>query len=241
GRAYRASSAGTPRARAAGAAGSRRRASPSSLPSLAALASPANPRCSARRARPSRRICGIRARAMSVDLVSALRDRVREAIRQAFGDEAAAVDPAIHRSAHADYQADAALALARPLKRSPRGVATALVARLPPDDLIAEAVLSGPGFVNLTVNAEHLGRELRRMLVGDRLGVAPAERPETVVVDYSAPNVAKEMHVGHLRSTIIGDAIVRLLEFEGHHVIRQNHVGDWGTPFGMLIEHLVDE
>jgi arginyl-tRNA synthetase len=178
---------------------------------------------------------------MSVDLLPALRRRVGDAIRDAYGDEAAAVDPAIHRSAHADYQADAALALARMQKRSPRDVATTLARHLPPDDVIAEAVVSGPGFLNLTLRAGHVAAELGRMLADVRLGVSPASPLETVVVDYSAPNVAKEMHVGHLRSTIIGDAIVRLLEFQGHRVIRQNHVGDWGTPFGMLIEHLLDE
>jgi arginyl-tRNA synthetase len=181
------------------------------------------------------------AEAMSVDLVPVLRQRVRDAIDRTFGEEHGAVDPAIHRSAHADYQADVALALARPLRRSPRDVAAALVEQLPPDDLIAEAAVSGPGFINLTIRDEHLDAALGRMLADDRVGVPPADRPETVVVDYSAPNVAKEMLVHHLRSTIIGDAIVRLLDFEGHRVIRQNHVGDWGTPFGMLIEHLLDE
>jgi arginyl-tRNA synthetase len=180
------------------------------------------------------------ARAMPVDLLPALRRRVRDAIRDAFGDAAAAVDPAIHRSAHADYQADAALALARMLEQSPRDVATALAQRLPPDDVIADTAVSGAGFLNLTLRAEHVAAELGRMLADPRLGVLPASPPETVVVDYSAPNVAKEMHVGHLRSTIIGDALVRLLEFQGHRVIRQNHVGDWGTPFGLLIEHLLD-
>jgi arginyl-tRNA synthetase len=178
---------------------------------------------------------------MPVDVLPALRRRVEDAIRDAFGDAAAAVDPAIHRSTHADYQADAALALARVVKQSPRAVATALAQRLQPDDVIAEAVVSGPAFLNLTLRAEYLAAELGRMLADPQLGIPPASPPETVVVDYSAPNVAKEMHVGHLRSTIIGDAIVRLLEFEGHRVIRQNHVGDWGTPFGMLIEHLLDE
>ena len=181
------------------------------------------------------------AKAMRVDLVPALHQRVRDAIDRTFAVEGAGIDPAIHRSDHADYQADVALALARPLRKSPREVATALVERLAPDDVIAEAVVSGPGFINLIVRAEHLDAELGRMLADDRLGVPPAERPDTVVVDYSAPNVAKEMLVHHLRSTIIGDAIVRLLEFEGHRVVRQNHVGDWGTPFGMLIEHLLDE
>ncbi len=176
-----------------------------------------------------------------VDLVPALRERVAAAVRAAFGAEAASADPAVHRSAHADYQADVALALARPLERSPRDVATALLAHLPADDVVADAVVSGPGFLNLTIRAEHLGHGLDRMLADERLAVPAAAPPETVVVDYSAPNVAKEMHVGHLRSTIIGDAIVRLLDFEGHRVVRQNHVGDWGTPFGMLIEHLLDE
>jgi arginyl-tRNA synthetase len=176
-----------------------------------------------------------------VDLVQTLRERVAAAARAAFGAEAASADPAVHRSDHADYQADVALALARAVKRSPRDVATALLAHLPADDVVAEAVVSGPGFVNLTIRAEHLGRGLDHMLADERLAVPVVSPPETVVVDYSAPNVAKEMHVGHLRSTIIGDAIVRLLEFEGHRVVRQNHVGDWGTPFGMLIEHLLDE
>jgi arginyl-tRNA synthetase len=179
--------------------------------------------------------------AMRVDLLPALRQRLRDAIGQVFGDAGDGVDPAIHRSAHADYQADAALALARPLRRSPRDVAAALVERLPADDVIAAAAVSGPGFINLTLRAEHLDAQLGRMLADDRLGVAQAEHAETVVVDYSAPNVAKEMLVHHLRSTIIGDAIVRLLDFAGDRVIRQNHVGDWGTPFGMLIEHLLDE
>jgi arginyl-tRNA synthetase len=181
------------------------------------------------------------AEAMSVDLVPSLRQRVRDALVRTFGEGHGEADPAIHRSAHADFQADVALALARPLRRTPRDVAAALVEQLPPDDVIAEAAVSGPGFINLTIRNEHLDAALGRMLAGDRLGVSPAERPETVVVDYSAPNVAKEMLVHHLRSTIIGDAIVRLLDFEGHRVIRQNHVGDWGTPFGMLIEHLLDE
>src|SRR5262249_12061388 len=177
------------------------------------------------------------ARWTMVDLVPALRERVATAVRAAFGAGAAPTGPAVHRSDHADYQADVALALARRLRRSPRDVATALVAQLLADDLVAEAAVSGAGFVNLTIRAAYLGQALDRMLADEE----HAPPRETVVVDYSAPNVAKEMHVGHLRSTIIGDAIARLLEFEGDRVIRQNHVGDWGTPFGMLIEHLLDE
>jgi arginyl-tRNA synthetase len=166
---------------------------------------------------------------------------LQAAVRAAFGDEAAAADPAVHRSAHADYQADLALALARKLGRNPREVATAVVERLAPNQAIASAAVSGPGFINLTLRPEYLAGALHGMLADERLGIARAGAGETVVIDYSAPNVAKAMHVGHLRSTIIGDAIARLLELTGGRVIRQNHIGDWGTPFGMLIEHLVDD
>jgi arginyl-tRNA synthetase len=176
-----------------------------------------------------------------VDPLVPLRARVQAAVRAAFGDEGVDADAMLHRSAHADYQADVALALAKRLKRNPRDVAGAIAAALPTDQVIAAAAVSGPGFINLTLQPDFLAGELQRMLADARLGSPAAAQPQTVVVDYSAPNVAKEMHVGHLRPTIIGDALVRLLEFQGHRVIRQNHIGDWGTPFGMLIEHLLDE
>ncbi|BFU46294.1 arginine--tRNA ligase [Krasilnikovia sp. MM14-A1004] len=149
------------------------------------------------------------------------------------------VDPAVRRSQHADFQSGAALPLARRLGRAPREIAAEAVARA---DLagVADAEVSGPGFVNLTV-ADELIADLANAVAADpRLGVPVTGKPETVVVDYSAPNVAKEMHVGNLRSTVIGDAAARLLEWQGNTVIRANHLGDWGTPFGMLIEHLVD-
>ncbi|MDZ4694499.1 MAG: arginine--tRNA ligase [Deltaproteobacteria bacterium] len=170
-----------------------------------------------------------------------LRQRFSTALAAAFGAEEAQTDPAIHRSQHADYQADVALALARRLKRNPREVATTLLAHLPVDDVIAHAEASGPGFINLRLQPAFLDGAVRALAGDPRLGVPLAPRPDTVVIDYSAPNVAKEMHVGHLRSTIIGDVIARLLEFAGHKVIRQNHIGDWGTPFGMLIEHMQDQ
>ena len=176
-----------------------------------------------------------------IDPQTPLRQRIAAAVAAAFGDEAAEQDAAIHRSAHADYQADVALALARRLKKSPRDVATALVAHLPADDVIASTAVSGPGFINITLQATAIEERLVRMLGDARLCVPLASPPYTVVIDYSAPNVAKEMHVGHLRSTVIGDCIARLLAFQGHHVVRQNHIGDWGTPFGMLIEYLLDE
>jgi arginyl-tRNA synthetase len=125
--------------------------------------------------------------------------------------------------------------------RAPRQIAEALLEKLETGGVVARAEIAGPGFVNITLGNDFLARELRAVASDPRLGIPVAETPETVVVDYSSPNLAKEMHVGHLRSTILGDAIVRVLEARGHRVIRQNHLGDWGTPFGMLIEHLIDE
>ena len=179
-----------------------------------------------------------------------LRDRLGRAFEAVAGKP---IDPAVQRSQHADYQSNAALGLARQLKASPREaspreanpreanpreIAAQVLAAAALDDL-CEAEISGPGFINLTIANRVLGRMLGEMQADERLGI-PLAHPETVVVDYSAPNAAKEMHVGHLRSTIIGDAAVRVLEWLGHRVIRQNHLGDWGTPFGMLIEHLLD-
>ncbi|RZU52719.1 arginyl-tRNA synthetase [Krasilnikovia cinnamomea] len=171
-----------------------------------------------------------------MNLEALLSDRLAAAFAAVAGGD---VDPAVRRSQHADFQSGAALPLARRLGRAPREIAAEAVARA---DLagVAVAEVSGPGFVNLTV-ADELIADLTNTVAADpRLGVPVTAKPETVVVDYSSPNVAKEMHVGHLRSTVIGDAAARLLEWQGHTVIRANHLGDWGTPFGMLIEHLVD-
>ncbi|MEV4808762.1 arginine--tRNA ligase [Micromonospora avicenniae] len=150
------------------------------------------------------------------------------------------VDPVVRRSQRADFQSDAALALARRLGRPPRAIAAEVLRYAELTDLCSAVEISGPGFVNLTVADEALAGLVSALAASPRLGVPVVASPETVVVDYSAPNVAKEMHVGHLRSTVIGDAAARLLEWLGHRVLRANHLGDWGTPFGMLIEHLVD-
>ncbi len=166
-----------------------------------------------------------------------LRQRLAPAFEAVAGSP---VDPVLRRSQHSDFQADGALALARRLGRSPREVAAQVVEQAHLDDLCASVEVAGPGFVNLTVKDELLAALLEQIDEDERLGIAPTGTPEVVTVDYSAPNVAKEMHVGHLRSTVIGDAIVRLLEWLGHDVRRFNHLGDWGTPFGMLIEHLLD-
>jgi arginyl-tRNA synthetase len=146
----------------------------------------------------------------------------------------------IRPSSFADFQANVALPLGKRLGRPPREVAAELASRLEVSDVCEPPEVSGPGFINFRLRDEWIAVQASRMLHDPRLGLEPAARPQTVVVEYSSPNIAKEMHVGHLRTTIVGDAIARVLEFAGHHVIRDNHVGDWGTPFGMLIEHLLD-
>ncbi len=174
------------------------------------------------------------------DPLLTLAPRLSAAIAAAFGPELAGFDPALRRSDRADYQANAAMALAKRLGKKPREVAEAIVAHLDVADVCEGVAIAGPGFINLDVRPGYLAREIAATGADERLGLARAARPEVVVIDYSAPNVAKEMHVGHLRSTILGDCLARVLEALGHRVIRQNHLGDWGTPFGMLIEHLVD-
>lgn len=173
------------------------------------------------------------------DPALALRPVFQSALTKAFGVEHAQDDPQLRPSKHADFQANCALSLAKNLKRSPRDVAAAILAEIPGEGMIERAEVSGPGFINLWLTREHLSQALKNSYAD--LGLIPTENPETVVIDYSSPNLAKEMHVGHLRSTIIGDALGRVLHALGHRVIRQNHVGDWGTPFGMLIEHMLDQ
>jgi arginyl-tRNA synthetase len=173
--------------------------------------------------------------------VHSLNQLLSDRLAPAFAELAGApVDPAIRVSERADFQADGALALGRRLGRSPRQLAMDIAERAQLADLCSKVEPSGPGFINLTIADGVLERLLTEMATDGHLGVELPNRPETVVVDYSAPNAAKEMHVGHLRSTILGDAAVRLLEWVGHRVVRHNHLGDWGTPFGMLIEHLLD-
>ncbi|MGZ4490848.1 MAG: arginine--tRNA ligase [Nocardioidaceae bacterium] len=168
-----------------------------------------------------------------------LAPRFAAALAAAFGPEYAAEDPVIRPSQFADLQANVALPLAKRLGEKPRDVAARLVEQLRVDDLCAPPQISGPGFVNLTLRPEWLAGQVQALLADPRLGV-PTQEPLIVPVDYSAPNIAKEMHVGHLRTTVVGDALARTLEHLGHTVVRQNHVGDWGTGFGMLLEHLLD-
>ena len=171
----------------------------------------------------------------------ALHTSLTVAIEHALGH--AGVDPLLapSRQPGVDLQANFAMKLAKHLGRKPRQVAEQVTAALGNvDGLLAAVEVSGPGFLNLTFAPGPLAAWATAALNDPRLGMPVAAEPETVVVDYSAPNVAKEMHVGHLRSTVIGDALVRALEFEGRTVIRANHLGDWGTQFGMLTQHMLD-
>ncbi|EBX6508145.1 arginine--tRNA ligase [Salmonella enterica subsp. enterica serovar Redlands] len=149
-------------------------------------------------------------------------------------------EPQVRQSAKVqfgDYQANGVMAIAKKLGMAPRQLAEQVLTHLDLSDIASKVEIAGPGFINIFLEPAFLAEQVQQALASDRLGVSQPTR-QTIVVDYSAPNVAKEMHVGHLRSTIIGDAAVRTLEFLGHHVIRANHVGDWGTQFGMLIAWL---
>ena len=174
------------------------------------------------------------------DPLLTLEPAFRAAIAAAFGPEHAATDPALRRSDRADYQANAALSLRKQVGGAPRDIAAKIVEHLNLRGVAEKVEIAGAGFINLTLEPGFLSTSLREVAGDARLGLAPAAAPETVAIDYSSPNIAKEMHAGHLRSSIIGDALARVLEALGDRVIRQNHLGDWGTPFGMLIEHLAE-
>jgi arginyl-tRNA synthetase len=183
-----------------------------------------------------------------LQVVQQLDAQLRAAMAAAFPAVVAAgqpLDPQLapaSRPEFGDLQANGALALARPLQQKPRAIAEAIVAQLQQDPAFTALCLppdiAGPGFINLTLRPERLAAEVQARLGDPRLGVPATEAPATVIVDFSSPNIAKEMHVGHLRSTIIGDCLARVLAFRGNQVLRLNHVGDWGTQFGMLITHL---
>jgi arginyl-tRNA synthetase len=177
------------------------------------------------------------------DPLAILTGRFRAAASAALGPavpKESPLDPALRRSDRADFQANGAMVLAKALGRKPRDLAEAIVAELRVDDLCATVEIAGPGFINVRLRDDALTRLLIEAGQDEEAFLERTPSPEKVVIDYSSPNVAKEMHVGHLRSTIIGDTLARVLEARGHTVVRQNHLGDWGTPFGMLIEHLVD-
>ena len=173
--------------------------------------------------------------------IAELKKRLEQALSIAFGTDYATVDPILEPASNpkfGDYQANVAMALAKPLGQAPRAIAEQIVQHLDVSDLCEPPTVAGPGFINLRLKTDYLETQLSTTLADTRLGVARMNKPQRVIVDFSSPNIAKEMHVGHLRSTIIGDAIARVLEFQGHDVLRLNHVGDWGTQFGMLITYL---
>ncbi|HET8595419.1 MAG TPA: arginine--tRNA ligase, partial [Intrasporangium sp.] len=169
----------------------------------------------------------------------ALTPKVQSAIAAVLGDDYREVDPVLRPSQFADVQVNAALALAKKVGMPPRDLATKIVEALDLEGVCDSVEVSGPGFINLTYSNGWIASLLAEVDADARLGV-PVQERENIPIDYSAPNVAKEMHVGHLRTTIVGDSLARTLEHLGHNVIRQNHIGDWGTPFGMLIEHLLE-
>lgn len=170
-----------------------------------------------------------------------LQSRFQMALLDVLGDQVAfpkvLVGPA-SQPQFGDYQSNVCLVLGKTVKQNPRALAQSLQEKLDLADICEPPEIAGPGFINLRLHPNYLAREISLKIGDPRLGVAPVLEPLRVVVDFSSPNIAKEMHVGHLRSTIIGDAIARILEFQGHDVLRLNHVGDWGTQFGMLITHL---
>ena len=163
-------------------------------------------------------------------------------LQPAFDTVAPGADPVVRPSSRpgVDFQANGAMAVAKRLSRPPTEVAADVVAAADLGDICASVEVAPQGFINLTLDDQWLSNRVSARAGDPRLGVAQSIAPQTVVVDYSGPNVAKEMHVGHLRTTVIGDALCRMLDFAGHRVIRENHIGDWGTQFGMLIEHLLD-
>ncbi|MEU5776931.1 arginine--tRNA ligase [Streptomyces venezuelae] len=173
-------------------------------------------------------------------LTASVHQRLADALSAAL-PEAGAADPLLRRSDRADYQANGILALAKKAKANPRELAAQVVERITHGDLLADVEVSGPGFLNVTVTDSAITRTLAdRAADGDRLGVPLNPAAGTTVIDYAQPNVAKEMHVGHLRSAVIGDALRHMLDFTGEKTIGRHHIGDWGTQFGMLIQYLIE-
>jgi arginyl-tRNA synthetase len=170
-----------------------------------------------------------------------LKLKLTQALVAAFGTDYTNTDPILVSASNpkfGDYQANVALSLSKKLGKQPRIIAGEIVSKLDVSDICEPPEIAGPGFINLKLQTSYLEAQLNAIQIDARLGIPTATNPQKQIVDFSSPNIAKEMHVGHLRSTIIGDSIARVLEFQGHEVLRLNHVGDWGTQFGMLITYL---
>ncbi|MCH7685372.1 MAG: arginine--tRNA ligase, partial [Planctomycetes bacterium] len=181
-----------------------------------------------------------------MNILAELRSRFFQALKPFTDDPAAYVGmikPA-GDSRFGDFQANCAMPLAKQHNLNPRDLATHIVEKLDLADLCTEPQIAGPGFINLTLRDDRLEQETNHLVTEDRLGVGLIETPRNYIIDFSSPNVAKPMHVGHLRSTVIGDSLCKVLRFLGHHVTSDNHIGDWGTQFGMIIfgyKHFLDE
>ncbi len=170
-----------------------------------------------------------------------LKSRLKVAFAKALPPELAAADPVLRvteDARHGDFQCNAVMGLAKALKQNPRALAEAILAALDVNDICEPPQIAGPGFINLRFKPEFLAEQVALKVADARLGVPLASPTIKHFVDFSSPNLAKEMHIGHLRTTITGDVIARVAEFLGHPVERINHVGDWGTQFGMLLEYL---
>ncbi len=181
-----------------------------------------------------------------MNIIQQLDQPISQAMQQAGApDNAPAVIKPSNRPEFGDYQANGIMGAAKQLKMNPRELATTVVDILEKSgdlaDIVEKIEIAGPGFINIHLSNDWLAQQAKNVLTNETHQVDKTQQPQTIVVDYSGPNLAKEMHVGHLRSTIIGDAVARVLSFQGHNVIRQNHVGDWGTQFGMLIAHMIDQ
>ncbi|MFA5423840.1 MAG: arginine--tRNA ligase [Phycisphaerae bacterium] len=173
-------------------------------------------------------------------VIDILEERIAAAMRQVTGQNAPAIVQPAKDAKFGDYQANGVMALAKKLKTNPRKLAEQVVEKLDLSDICEPPEIAGPGFINLRLKSDYIFRSLLEISVDSKnhLGISKVQKPQRIVVDFSGPNIAKQMHVGHLRSTIIGDSICRILEFLGHTVIPQNHIGDWGTQFGMLVVFL---
>jgi len=173
--------------------------------------------------------------------IATLSQRLESALVAAFGADLAGTDPILVPASNpkfGDYQANVAMSLAKPLKNNPRAIATQIVENLEVSDLCELPEVAGPGFINLRLKTEYLEAQVKALRQDERLGVAAIDPLERAIVDYPSPNIAKEMHVGHLRPSVVGDCLARILDFLGYDVLRISHVGDWGTPFGMLIAYV---
>ncbi len=179
------------------------------------------------------------------ELRTRIQTRLQQAVAEAVGGEHAGIDPLVRETndpSHGDYQANVAMSLGKAVGKRPRAVAERIAGAVDRAGLFSDVSVAGPGFINLTLDPAAIAGAVAAVAGDQSLGVprVGGDDAGTVVIDYSGPNVAKEMHVGHLRSTVLGDALSRVLEAMGHRVIRRNHLGDWGTQFGMLIEHLIE-